>query len=188
MPEHDEEYGQGWGGSVFEDVICPSGARCLLRTLQPDDLIGQDALGSMDLLGPKIMEMIKNAQAPSSSPAAALEKSAGIERDVAEMTSALGSADKVMNFMDKVVLKAVEKPHLVVPPEQYSERKQGVFYLDSVPFGDKLFLFNKVMKDIRALDQFPDTAADVDTVAGSPGVPHPAEPVAAEGRVGRVLP
>lgn len=187
MPEHDEEYGQGWGGSVFEKVTCPSGARCLLRKLQPGDLIGEDALGSMDLLGPKIMEMIKMAGTPSATPAAALDKAAEIERGVAEMTSTLSSGDKVLNFMDKIVLKAVAKPELVIPPEKYTDRVDGVFYVDTVGLSDKLFIFNKVMKDIRDLDQFPDTAADVDVVAGSPGVPDAAESVAADGRAGRVL-
>lgn len=188
MPEHDEEYGQGWGGSVYEKVTCPSGARCLLRTLQPGDLIGEDALGSMDLLGPKIMEMIKKAGTPSASPAAALEKAAEIERGVAEMTSSLSSPIKVLSFMDKVVLKAVAKPQLVIPPENYADREQGVFYIDTVGMSDKLFIFNRVMKDIRELDQFSDAAPHLDVVAGSPGVSNATESVAADGRAGGVLP
>lgn len=186
MPE--SKYGQGWGGSVFQDLTCPSGAVCAVRVLQPDDLIGEDALGAMDLLGPKIREMIAAAQTPSPSSAAATQKAADLEKSFAELQGVFNNPERVLSFMDKVVIMAVVVPKLHIPPEDYAKRDDALFYIDTVGLSDKIHIFSHAMKGMKSLERFPDASQNVDDVEGSAVVSDPAERAAGHSWVDGILP
>lgn len=145
-----------WGGSPYKELMVPSGGMCLVRKLQPMDLIGGDALEASNLLTDAISRRLAEAKAgpqDHKKPKAQQE-----EEEREKIAAALGKAfdrpENVDGLIDTIVLKAVVEPELVRPPKEISDRVAGVIYLDTVPFPDKMAIFNWVMKGMDDLKTF----------------------------------
>jgi hypothetical protein len=72
------------------------------------------------------------------------------------------------------MLVGVVKPALELPPANDEDRVAGVIYTDTVPFNDKMAIFNKLLGGINKLEQFREgSPADVADVASDAGVRSP---------------
>jgi len=151
MPSNDyDRYAPipAWGGNVNYDFVLPSKQVVLLRKLQMEDIVELDLIDAMDTFT-GLMTVPENAKAKKSKKAANEEEQIG--RQI------FGNPEKfkaVMKTADKCILKAVLKPTVQEPPAEFAERVEGVVYLDTIPFADKLAIFNEVFEGVGGFESF----------------------------------
>lgn len=167
-----------WGGSPYTEITVPSGQLCLVRKLQPMDLVSGDLLGVSDLLTDTVQAKIDEAKTgprDHKKPAAEQEKA---DRD--KIADALGkvvsSPENFDSMIDAVMIKAVVEPSIEIPPRDFSERIDGTVYVDTISFGDKMHIFNWVMGGMDQLKSFREpTSSDVATLESVEDVRHSTE-------------
>lgn len=166
-----------WGGSPFTELEVPSGGKCLVRKLQPMDLASGNFLGASDLLAQTVSDQIENAKRPKDHlKPKAEQKKEDDERVLTALSTALSKPEALDSMVDKVVCQAVVEPRIEMPPAEVSERENNVVYVDTVPFSDKMVIFNWVMRGIDGVKAFRgEPADDVEAVETGEGVPHPTE-------------
>lgn len=161
-----------WGGSPYTELEVPSGQLCLVRKLQPIDLAAGNLLGASDLLGSVVQQKIAEAKAgPQDHKKPAAEQQAADEAKILEaIGTALSSPEGLDSMVDTIVVKAVVEPRIEMAPKDFTDREEGVVYVDTISFTDKMFVFDWVMKGIDQLKQFrksaPEDVAAVDSVEG----------------------
>jgi hypothetical protein len=145
-----------WGGSPYTELMMPSGQLCLVRKLQPLDLIGGETFGATDLLSQIVQERIAEARTgPQDHKKPHAAQRAEDERKITEaLTKSLSSQEGLDSMIDAVVVQAVVEPRVELAPKDFSDRREGVVYADTILFGDKMFIFNWTMKGIDQLKQF----------------------------------
>jgi hypothetical protein len=147
--------------------------------LQPADLAGGDVLGATDLLGSIVQERIEGAKRrrPQDHKKPEAEQRKEDEQKALERISeALSTPGGIDNMVDQVVIRSVIEPRLEKAPLEFSERVEGIIYIDTVPFQDKMAIFNWAMKGIDDLKGFrQSSAADVEGVEPREDVPVSSE-------------
>lgn len=167
-----------WGGNPYTELKVPTGGVCLVRKLQPIDLAGGDALGATDLLADIVQERIQKAKGtPQDHRKPEAEQRRENEAKILDKISgAISSPENLDSLVDTVVIKAVVEPQILRAPADMVDRVDGAVYVDTVPFADKMAIFDWVMKGLDGLKGFrKPTDRDVAGVEASDGVPHPAE-------------
>lgn len=159
-----------WGKS-FEELTCPSGQLCLVRKLQPADLTS-GILGGTDILAEMVNQEIQEAQrGPQDHKKSQKQTEQEILQKVGE---ALKDKDGLDSMVDSVVCKAVVEPHIEPVPKEFTDRKIGVVYVDSISFTDKMHVFNFAMQGLDKVKSFRgEPAADVEAVEDRHGVSRP---------------
>lgn len=154
-----------WGQSPYQKVECPSGQKCMIRKMTPEELLAEGVLeGSDQLTGIAAghADDAKGPQAPSK------------EKVAVDLANDPESMRKFVNMVDKVVLAVVVEPKLVRPPDDYKKRALDVVYLDTVGFKDRVHIFHQVFKGSRDLENFrTDSGQLVGNVEPGQGVPMP---------------
>lgn len=176
-----------WGQSSTFDFKTPSGQMCFMRRLDIEDLIDLDVLSEIDRLSSLVnAEHIEPAQSGRRVPqdrkpkklTAAQEKK---DQDAALMKVLSNKKDfAVLSWvMDGVVAAAVLEPELTrsyrgdkddyvkIP---YDEREIGLVYTDSVPFRDRMQIFNEAIGSMDNLATFREESSEsLGDVEGEPG-------------------
>lgn len=175
-----------WGEDPTFPFKTPSGQLCLLRRLQPVDLLGSSLLGNVDMLGKLVGDKINEAQPKPGAHAKEevqnrfkmakeITEANGIELMISLMQGSEGNAE-FASVIDNVVRLAVVKPVIHPNPKKGENRVKGMVYVDTVKFLDKVEIFRKVMEEMRLTQQFPDVIdGDLEAVATVKDVPLPAE-------------
>jgi hypothetical protein len=174
MPSHNYQP-RAWGQKTIEELALPSGDACLVRRVSPADLLA-GSLQGVNVLGNIITEKIKRATTPATGPGSPGRGLSPL--DHAEIDQALESLTKepmaIVSVIDQIVLAAVVEPTVQPCPENYTERVDGVIYVDSIPFEDKMAIFDWAMKGMNQLKEFREAAdTPVGTVESVEGVPLP---------------
>jgi hypothetical protein len=189
MPSKDNsQYApSAWGQRDFEFEL-PSGDKCLLRKVDPMQLIGAGILDKLDFATNVVMgthvknaqmsnvERIKRERAKREAKARGEDpaKAAQEVDDMAALQSLKSNPEQLAGFqdvLDQMLLLGVVAPKMVEAPEDDDDRVDGVFYTDTVPFNDKLAIFNKLMAGVKVVEQFRDGAKEaVGDVAPEPSV------------------
>ena len=162
MPSNDDRYAvhPSWGGEVTYDFTLPSQAVVLLKKLQMEDIVELDLVDAMDTFT-GIMATPENNKRKK---AVKVDEEAEIGRRI------FGNPKKfkaVMATADRCVTKAVIKPEVQLPPANVDDRVKGVVYTDTIPFADKLAIFNHVFEGIGGMESFREgPTEDVGDVAG----------------------
>lgn len=180
----DDEYApKAWSFRDF-DFMLPSGDKCRLRKMDPMLLVESDLMDKLDFATGVVMgthvknanrskvEMVKTDRAKRE--ARARGKDPDQVDDAVALANLRENPEQLLQFrsvLDEVLLIAVVKPTMHKPPEDDDERVDGLFYTDSVPFNDKIAVFNKVMEGVNAVAQFrKGSEAAVGDVAPEPSV------------------
>lgn len=151
-----------WGSRDFEFEI-PSGGTCLLRKMDPLALIETGLMDKLDFATNVVMNThVKNAgrskiEQVKADRAKREGKPPPAEDDTVALQTLIDNPDQLLAFrdvLDQVLLLGVVAPKMHLPPEDDADRVDGVFYTDSVPFNDKLAVFNKLMEGVRVIEQF----------------------------------
>lgn len=178
-PSNSRYAATSWGGSPFTELTMPSGQLCLVRKLQPMDLANGQLLGSSDILAEIVNGQIEGAK--SVGPRDHLKSKAVREEEVRtrvieSLSETVKSTGGMESMIDNVVIKAVVEPQIHPAPEEYSDRHEGVVYVDTVSFSDKMKIFNWVMGGLDQAKSFRgETADDVAALEDGGSVLNPSE-------------
>lgn len=189
MPSTNDKYAPTtWGQTNEFDFTTPSGQLCRLRRTDPTDLIAAGLLDKLDFLTATVLnEHIPNGRKTAAQKAKDAKEKVGqkektpeqLEREIREKAykELLSSPDKFEGFketINNVVVMVVVAPpiHPVPQPDEdgeVPEREEGLVYVDTVDFNDKMAIFNEATKGAAKLEPFreePDEA--VGAVASKP--------------------
>lgn len=167
-----------WGGSPYTEMTMPSGQLCLVRKLQPIDLIAGDLLGGTDVLSQVVSQKVQEAKAgPQDHKKPKGEQEAAEAAKMADaLEKVMSNPDNVESLIDNVLVKAVVEPRVELPPRDFVDRKNGVVYSDTVTFSDKMAIFSWVMGGLDNLKQFRgESAEDVADLEAGEGVQREAK-------------
>lgn len=145
-----------WGEEPFQDVVCPSGQVCLVKKLGMEDLISLGLTNDADFLsgiaGQKVSNARDSGHATKKPTKAQLADSENNVKDMLKKDPK--SFKKFSELVNKIIVAAVQKPQLHLPPmktvegEEVSDieaRAKGRIYADSIDFNDKMEIFNFTM-------------------------------------------
>lgn len=167
-PPADPYAPTAWGQPTEQDFTCSSGQVCRVRRVDIMDLLGGGLLNNLDFVT-KIVneEHIPNANVGPQSGrdrAASVLASSGPEQ-----------MGQFKNAINGVVLRVVVKPSLWPIPVEGEPRVDGCVYIDSVPFTDRVDIFNWAVsgsKNAQEIQQFrPEANQSVGAVESREVVP-----------------
>lgn len=147
----------------FDYVLSGSGQTCLIKKIEMSDIMAFGLIDDLDFLAKEMAE-VSSADTGETKKSTRRKNSKNMER--------------VVNM---IVQAGVIKPEIELPPEDDQQREDGVIYVDSIPFSDRIELFS-VIYDTEGLTEFrQEQTLDVGTVENVTGVPLSAnEPMADE--------
>lgn len=183
MPSTEDKYApKAWAEAEY-DFVLPSGDTCLLRKLDPLVLTEYGLVDKLDFATSVVVnkhqananlsnvERIKRDRARQEGK---LEEESEVATGILD---ALGGEEAAKNSRDfrevlnQVMILGVVAPVLSLPPEPGKPRVRGLFYVDGVPFSDKMAVFKELMKGVRSVEQFLEKPEEtVGVVAPEPGV------------------
>lgn len=135
----DKYAATSWGGAEY-DFTTPSGQLCRLRRLPLEELAKTGVLDRVTRLPGLTAELVTKAQG--------LPPSAEAELPPVEHIEAIG---EVVNAIVPIVV--VEPKVYAIPPEG-EERVNGLIYVDSIDFVDRVAIMNRVIGPLAKLDNF----------------------------------
>lgn len=172
------EYGAGWGGDLYQDVQCPSGSWCKIRrNMDPIELLNEDdpAAEQHDVLGAIVRQKVKDARKLAAATPGDPKVEKKLVDDVDDMLDSMKKNSGMTSLVNSFIIKLVVKPELHFPPEDPTERKDGMIYVDTVPFQDRMFLFDLAMKGTSKAARFHSVVeGDVESVVDGENVSDPA--------------
>lgn len=120
-----------------------SGQLCLLKNISMTDIFRMGLMDTLDFFIAGLSTNDKNAPQPTEE-----EQSSDFTKKL------LKNFDKMETTINKVLLVGVVAPPLApVPDEPTAVRKEGVIYVDKLPFEDRVELFNEIL-DTEGLSDF----------------------------------
>lgn len=151
-PDFDKYAPTAWGVET-EDLECPSGQLCLVRRIDPMQLIASGALHKTDMLTAMVDQKHVSKKAKGGKNSA---KSNDMSVDLA-VRKALADPTKMrelVEIMDAIVIETVVRPQLLPVPEDPMEKIPGKIYIDSVAAEDKAFIMNYAFAGTRDVARF----------------------------------
>jgi hypothetical protein len=146
-PRSPEAYQpSAWGTTANFEVTTPSGQTCLAHELSVEKLMEMGLLQAIDALS-GIVEMKVLPGSQGKPP----------EVDMQKVMSNGKQLMEVMNLVNMIVCAGVVEPqvHPVVDQDGNSvERVNGRVYVDSIPLGDRFFLFNEITGGLESFAAF----------------------------------
>lgn len=139
--KNEDPYTPTTWGKYDEELIVRSGQRCRVKKLDLPDLI---AAGMMDRLNTLEGVVSKNIRQGKGQP----------PLDPMKMLKDKRTGAQFGNLIDEVVVLVVTAPKLHLPPEKFSDRVEGLVYVDTVSFTDKIEVFQHAMGGLESLAKF----------------------------------
>lgn len=147
---------------------CPSGQMTLIHRLDMSDLLRLGVAEDMDFMAKALMATEKTAEESDAKP----------DDPAAVATAAITKADnfsKLESTINLVVNAGLLKPKTWLVPRDENARQEGLLYIDSIPFEDRMILFTKIF-ETEGLTTFREEQDEsVGDVANVPSVSLPAE-------------
>lgn len=135
-----------WGTGATFELTTPSGQRCLARDLSIETLMEMGLLDTINSLSGIVdLEVLPSAKG---------------QPPAVDMAKIMGNAEallRVMALVNKIVIAGVVAPevHPIIDDEGEAVVKQkGLTYVDSIPVGDRMFLFNELTGGLESLAAF----------------------------------
>lgn len=180
---HDEYAVVGaWGQSPYQQLVVPSGQKCLVKKIDMEDLISLDVARDVDTVSGVAAENVAKAQGkapadrktkqPTKSEALAIEQAKAA--DIAKDPDAI---KKHVGLIRKIVCFAVQMPKIhPVPTPDPMRRELGKVYVDSIGFKDQMEIFKFAMSATTDAETFrEEPAADVGDVENGETLQLPSE-------------
>lgn len=135
-----------WGTEATFELTTPSGQKCLARELSIEALMEMGLLDTINSLGGIVdLEVLPSAKG---------------QPPAVDMAKIMGNAEallRVMALVNKIVVAGVVAPevHAIIDEEgEPVVREKGRTYVDSIPVGDRMFLFNELTGGLESLAAF----------------------------------
>lgn len=151
MPPRNKKYGAKWkarAGEAEEDLTVPSGELCRVRRPGAEGLLRAGVLKQADFLTPEASKAIGRAQGKEMSEA---QIAAQVQKMISEDEDGL---DKLMGFIDKIVVYCVVEPKILPSPAIDATRDPENVYADDIDLDDKMFIVNFAVGGTRDLATF----------------------------------
>ena len=134
-----------WGTTGrLEDVICPSGQRCLARRPGLQGLIAAGVIDKVDSLSAIVdQKHIKRMAGKQTK-----------DIDARELMKDKESLQKILDLADQILVYVVVKPEILPNPARPEDRDETKIYADMVDLQDKMFLLNYAVGGTRDLERF----------------------------------
>lgn len=143
-----------------------SGQLCLIKNIGMNDILRMGLLDNLDFFTASMAEDDANKGKP--------KIEVPQEGFAAKL---LKNFDKMEGTINKVLLAGVIAPPLApVPNDPASQRKEGVIYVDSIPFADRVDLFGEILDTDGLSDFREEKEGGVGHVQDVQTVQLPAEP------------
>jgi len=123
------------------DIELASGGKVQARKVSMEDVIEMGLIDNLDFFG-SIAGKGKGAK----------KKQLQIAQGETAITP--DQIKKMMGIVNKVILKGVLQPAIHPVPENDGERKDGLVYVDHIPYDDRLEIFQKVFLDDLGGEEF----------------------------------
>lgn len=137
-----------WGStSQYEDLVVPSGQRCLVRKPGIESLLKSGILQNADLLSKIVQSEHVDRVKPS-------PKTEVVDDSTMDIFKNEGVLEDVIQAIDKIVCHTVVKPEVHMAPNDITNRKAGVVYTDMIDLNDRIFIMNFVVGGQRDLETF----------------------------------
>lgn len=191
MANEDNRYAitGSWGAPQTRDFQVPSGQTVQLRKLDVEDFAQMGILGHMDRLSSLVNENHiepSKKRRPGDKPAKQLTKKQQAEKEAQEnaesfkrMAENPDNLNMIVFMMDRVCVAGILQPALThtyvgdvdkFTKIDYSDRILGRTYTDTIPFVDRMAIFQELMGDLEGLKSFRDGQDEgVGDVADEPG-------------------
>lgn len=170
-----DKYAPTTWASDTEDLECPSGQWCLVRRIDPMELLSNGTLQKSDMLTSLVDQKHVSKKAKGGKNSA---KSQEMSSDMA-LKKALSDPAKMRELtdvMDAVVMATVIKPELLPNPEDMEDREPGKVYIAMVTPEDKAFIMQYAFAGHRDAAKFRgELQQSIDRLADGEGVSDPAE-------------
>jgi hypothetical protein len=147
---------------------CPSGQMTLIHRLDMADLLKLGVAEDMDFMAKALM----------ATEATAKEADAKPDDAAAAATAAITKADnfnKLEGTINLVVQAGLLKPKTYLVPRDENARQAGLFYIDSIPFEDRMVLFTKIFETEGLTTFRKEQSESLGDVVDVPSVSLPAE-------------
>ena len=148
-PEVDKFAPTTWGKPVASnepyEFRTGSGQLCLIRKLGMDDIL---RLGMLDKVDFFAKSMAEDDEADKPKPT---------KKELAKHV--LGNFDNMDETINAFICVGVIAPQVLPVPEHAALRREGVVYVDTIPFTDRVTLFSEIM-DSEGLSTFREESED----------------------------
>lgn len=176
----------GWAVPTQFDLDVPSGGKVLVRKLGMEDIIELGMVDKLDVFGAIAGKGPKKPQDHK-------KKKKDSDNELLEIFRGKGNFNKMMDMINLLVKHSIIKPQVFSKPEDVidpdtgeafpAERVEGRFYVDQIPFTDRMFIFNEVIGKELGGDGMEDfreeSEQNLGTLAEVTGDELPAESTAA---------
>ena len=177
---YDTKYqATSWGKSQ-EELTCPSGQTCLVRPVDIRSLMAEGILTKLDVL----TQLVETKHVSKKAKGGQNSKKSQEMTDAVIMKKLMADPEKLKEALltvDKVVIATVIAPKLYPTVNddgqeiEWTERIDGLVYIDTVALPDKMFLMNhafggtkEVARFHGEIEQLVGTMADVENVEQKP--------------------
>jgi len=167
-----------WGQPLTFDFKTPSGQTCLIRRLEVDDLVDLDILSEIDRLSTlvnsdHIEPVMGGRKVPSDRKPKALTAAQKKKQEDESLIKLMSNKDdfRMLSWViDRVVTAAVVQPVVVSSytgdKEEHdkislADRDPDSIYTDSIPFQDRMEIFNSAIGRMDGLARFRDQQTEV---------------------------
>lgn len=190
---------RAWGMSGLHEIVIPSGDMILARRIGPTEMVKSGMLSKVDVLSAIVQtDHIDRVEGRTEEKAqSAAEKERAQAAEIAEMMKDPAKLLAAMEVIDDITLLVVVEPtvhavpvpraataqdildfeHLTEVGEEFlPPRVEGLIYVDSIPWDDKMFLFQWTIGGTTDLEAFREgLGAGMDAVSALEGDPGAAE-------------
>jgi len=134
-----------WGSQEY-DFVVPSGQRCRMKKLRPEELIGNGLLDKITRLPGLADDQIKKAEGQ---PPSALISALPSKEDM----------EKVIEVLDELIPLVVVRPVVLSIPKPdetgaVQGRFEGVVYTDDIELADRIAIMNRATQGVSKMDNF----------------------------------
>lgn len=141
-----------WGSAgAYEDLVVPSGQRCLVRRPGVEALLKAGVLHKTDMLS----KIVQAEHVDRVKPKPKSGKPAGdFDDPMLELLKDDQLVDDLVHTIDRIVCHVVVKPTVVMTPSDPTSRVDGTIYADMIDLDDRIFIMNHAVGGQRDLKQF----------------------------------
>lgn len=165
----------GWTGTDNFEIDVPSGGKVLARKISMEDIVDLGLVDKLDTFGNIVGKGSKKAKGKTR----AQDEGMSEEEILAKRLGSKANFKKMVDIINEIMVVAVIKPPLFAKPPTEDERRDGLFYVDRIPFQDKMHIFNLVFSEQMGGDGMEDfregPEQGLGTLAEKPSPELPAE-------------
>lgn len=132
-----------WGSQLY-DFVVPSGQRCQMRKLRPEELVGTDILDKITRLPAFADEQIQKAEGQPPKPPTMPSKQ---------------DMQALLEVLDELIPLVVVQPKVLADPKpdatgEVAAKHPGTIYVSDIELDDRVAIMERAVQGVKKLDNF----------------------------------